>query len=113
MVTSVGKLVDLLWWYQSDCRMKPCVHVTFVHSTKKRQLKNELVSVDYTSKVGEKQFSNVRKRHKFRESKIKGCCSWLAGPTRSPYFAAPSLHVKSVSRNLTELPMPRRCGVKL
>ena len=50
--------------------------MTFVHSAKKCQLKNELVSVNYTSKVGEKQFSNVRKRRKSRESKIKG---WFCG----------------------------------
>ena len=32
----------------------------FVHSAKNCQLENELVSVDYTSKVGEEQFSDVR-----------------------------------------------------
>ena len=41
------------------------------------QLRNEFVSVDYTSRVGEKQFSNVRKSRKFRDSNIKACCSWL------------------------------------
>ena len=59
------------------------------------------ISVDYTSKVGEKQFSDVRKGPKSRQSKIKVCCSWFVGPTHSPYFAAPSL--QSASRNSTEL----------
>ena len=49
----------------------------FLHSAKSFQLENELVSVDYTSKVGEKQFSDVWKGLKSRESKIKVCCSWL------------------------------------
>ena len=55
---------------------------TFTHDIlftqqKNCQRENELVSVDYTSKVGEKPFSDVRKRRKSRESKIKVCCSWL------------------------------------
>ena len=61
-------------------------------------------SVDYSSKVGEKQFPDVRKGRKSSDSKNEVLCSWFAGPTRSPYFAAPSLHVQSASRNLTELP---------
>ena len=56
-----------------------------------------LVSVDYTSKVGEKQFSDVWKRCKSRESNIKIDCSWFVGLTRSPYLAASSLHVQSAS----------------
>ena len=80
---------------------KPRVHVPFCPLSENCQLENELVSVDYTSKVGEKQFSDVWKRHKSRESKIKFCCSWFAGPTRSPYFAGPSLHVQSASWNST------------
>ena len=44
---------------------------------------NSKMSVDYTSKDGEKQFPDVWKRRKSRESKIKVCCSWFAGPTRS------------------------------
>ena len=43
----------------------------FVHSAKNRQLENELLSVDYTLKVGEKQFSDVWKRRKSRESRSK------------------------------------------
>ena len=78
----------------------------FVHSAKNCQLENELISVDYTLKVGEKQFSDVRMRRKSRESNIKVCCSWFVGPTRSPYFAALSLHVQSVSRNSAQLQMP-------
>ena len=39
------------------------------------QLENELVSLDYTSKVGERQFLDVRKRCKSRESKIKFTCT--------------------------------------
>ena len=67
LVTSVGKVVDsttLLWRYQSDCncRTKLCLHMTFCPLTK-----NELISVDSTSKVGEKQFSDVRK---WRKSKF-------------------------------------------
>ena len=46
----------LLWRYQSDCRTKPRVHMTFCPLSKNCQLKNELVSVENTSKVGEKQF---------------------------------------------------------
>ena len=42
--------------------------------------------MNYTSKVGEKQFSDVWKRRKSRESNIKVSCSWFAGPTWSPYF---------------------------
>ena len=57
----------------------------FVHSAKNCQLENELVSVDYASKVGEKQFLDVRKSRKSRESKIKVCSSslqdWLAHHT--------------------------------
>ena len=57
----------------------------------KLSIRNELVSADYTSKVGEKQFLDVRKGRKSRESKIEVHCSWFAGPARSLYFAAPSL----------------------
>ena len=85
----------------------------FVQSAKNCQLENELVSIDYTSKVGKKQFSDGWKSRKSRESKIKVCCNWFAGPTHSPYLAAPSLHVQSVSRNSTQLWMPRRRGAKL
>ena len=71
----------LLWWYQSDCRMKPCVQVTLysigvtnssvlaefnipitqgklfsLHSAKSCQLENELLNIDYNSKVGENSF---------------------------------------------------------
>ena len=51
-------------------------------STRKCQM-NELISVDYTSKGGEKQFLDVRKGRKSRESKNKVRCSW---PTHSPYI---------------------------
>ena len=64
LVTSAGKVVDsttLLWWYQSDCRMKPCLHMTFCPLSKKP------ISIDSTSKVVEKQFSDVRK---WRKSKF-------------------------------------------
>ena len=80
----------LVWRHQSDYRTKPRVHVHFVHSAKNCQLENELVSVDYSSKVGEKQCSDVRKRRKSRESKIKVCCSWLRD-------LLPSLHLQSAS----------------
>ena len=43
----------------------------FVHSAKNCQHENELVSVDYTSIVGEKQLLDVRKGCKSRKSKIK------------------------------------------
>ena len=64
LVTSAGKVVDsttLLWRYQSDCRMKPCLHITFCPLSKK------LISIDSTSIGGEKQFSDVRK---WRKSKF-------------------------------------------
>ena len=109
--TSVGKAVDFL-------RLALAVPIRlqnettcarhFVHSAKYWQLENELVSVDYASKVGEKQFSEVQKRRKSEESKIKVCCNWFAGLTRSPYCAAPSLHVQSASQDSTQLWMPRR-----
>ena len=78
------------------------------------KMSNELISVDYTSKGGEKQFLDVRKGRKSRESKNKVRCSWFAGPTHSPYIdgAPPSLHVQSASRNSTELRMPWRQGAK-
>ena len=121
LVTKWKKLstyAALLWRYQSDCRMKPCVQVTLysigvtnssvlaefnipitqgkhfsLHSAKSCQLENELLNIDYNSKVGEKQFSDVWKRCKSWESKIKVYCSCSVGPT---YFAAPSLRVRSV-----------------
>ena len=71
------------------------------------------ISTDYNSKVGEKQFSGVWKGRKSRESKIKIHCGSFAGPTRSSYFAAPSLQVQSASRNSTELRMPRGQRAKL
>ena len=49
-----------------------------VYSAKNCQFINEFVRVDYPLKVGEKQFLDVRKRHKSRESKIKVCYSWFA-----------------------------------
>ena len=100
-----GKLLTsgtLLWQHQSDCRTKTRVHVTFCPLSKKLSTRK---CVDYTSKAGEKQFSDVWKRRKSRESKIKVPYSWFAGLTRSPYFAAPSLHVQSASQNSTELRM--------
>ena len=36
-------------------------HFVFVHSAKYCELENQLISTDWTSKVGEKQFSNVWK----------------------------------------------------
>ena len=76
----------LLWWYQSDCRTKPNVHMTLCPLSKNCQLENELIyiSTEYTSKVGEKQFSDVWKGGKFRESKIQGNSSWLVGLPCSP-----------------------------
>ena len=73
-----------------------------------RQLEIKLISVDdvdYTLKVGEKQFADVGKVRKSRESKIEVCCSWFAGPGLAyhAYFAAPSLHVQSAPRNSIEL----------
>ena len=47
------------------------------------KMSNELISVDYTSKGGGKQFLDVRKGRKSRESKNKVRCSW---PTHSPYI---------------------------
>ena len=47
------------------------------------KMSNELISVDHTSKGGEKQFLDVRKGRKSRESKNKVRCSW---PTHSPYI---------------------------
>ena len=85
----------------------------FVHSAKNCQLENWIYKLHYTSKIGEKQFSDVRKRLKLRESKFKVCCSWFAGLIRSPYFVALSLHLQSVSRKSTQLWMPRRWGAKL
>ena len=40
--------------------------MTFCPLSKNCQLENELISVDYTSKVGEKQFSDVRKGLTFK-----------------------------------------------
>ena len=71
----------------------------FVHSAKNCQLENQLISTDWTSKVGEKQFSNVWKGCKSRQSKIKIHCSWLPGPAHSPCFTVPSLHVKIMPQN--------------
>ena len=51
--------------------------MTFCLLSKILSTQNELVSVDYTLKVGEKQFSDVRKRRKSREFKIKVYCCWL------------------------------------
>ena len=48
--------------------------------------------MDYTSKVDEKQFLDVRKGRKSRESKIEVHCGQFAGQAHSPYFTAPSLH---------------------
>ena len=59
LVTSVGKVVD--FWRLA--LVVPIRHVYTwhsVHSAKNYQLENEPISVDYTSKVGQKQFSNVR-----------------------------------------------------
>ena len=56
------------------------------------QLENELISTDYTSKVGEKQFLDVQKGRKSTESKIEVHCGRFAGQARSPYLTAPSLH---------------------
>ena len=58
--------------------------------------------MDYTSKVGEKQFLDVQKGHKSREFKIKVHCSWFAGLPCSLYLTVSSLHVQSASRNSTE-----------
>ena len=66
-------------------------------------------SVDYTLKVGEKQLFGCAEG---AQVKIEVRCSWFAGPTRSPYFTAPSLHVQSASQDSTELRMSRRRGAK-
>ena len=63
-----------------------CTRNIFFHSAK---IVNSLISIDGTSKVGEKQFSDVRKGCKSRESKIEAHCCQFAGLTCSPYFAAP------------------------
>ena len=69
----------------------------FVHSAKRWQLENELVSTDYPSKVGEKQLSDVRKGCKFNKPKIKVHCSLFVRPAHSAYFIASSLLVKHAS----------------
>ena len=66
------------------------------------------MSADCISKVDEKQFLDVRKGSKSRDSKVEVHCSWFTGPIRSPYFAAPSLHVQSVSQNSAALRMPSK-----
>ena len=109
LVTSAGKVVDLQ-------RLALAVQITnqiaernhvytwhFVNSAKYCQLKNELISADCISKVDEKQFLDVQKGSKSRDSKVEVHCSWFTGPTRSSYFTAPSLHVQSVSRNSAAL----------
>ena len=117
LVISVGKVVDFYRLAVAvPIRLQneiTCTHDILSTQQKIVNSKSELISVDYTLKVGEKQFSDVQKRHKSRESMIKVCCSWFAGQTCSPYFAAPTLHVQSVSRNSTQLRMPRIQGAKL
>ena len=113
MVTSAGKAVDLyatlLWGYQSDGRTKP--HVHNILSTQ-QNIVNSNKCIDYTSKVSEKQFLDVRKRCHPESPRIKFCCSWFAGPTRLLYFVALILHARSATWNSTQLQMPRRQGVK-
>ena len=103
-----------LWKYQLDCRTKPHVPVTFCPLCKKCQLENELISVDYTLKVGESSFRMCgisanpdSSRSKFA---VVGLQDQLAHHT---YIAAPSFHVQSASQNSTQLQMPRRQGVQL
>ena len=42
--------------------------------------------IEATSRVGEKQFSNVQKGYRSKEFKIDVYCSWFVGPSCLPYF---------------------------
>ena len=59
LVTFMRKVVDFWHRYQSDCRTKPHVHhVTFCPLSKKI-VNSKTISIDYTSKVGEKQLVEI------------------------------------------------------
>ena len=65
-----GKLLTsgtLLWQHQSDCRTKAHVHVTFCPLSKKLSTRK---CVAYILKAGGKQFSDVWKGRRSRESKF-------------------------------------------
>ena len=113
LVTSAGKVVDFRCLALAvPIRLQnetTCTHD--ILSTQQKIVNS--INADYNSKVGEKQFLGVQKGRKSRESKIEVHCGWFVGPIRSPYFIAPSLHVQSVSRNSTELRIPRGQRAKL
>ena len=95
----MGKVVDFRQLAQAvPIRLQintMCTRNTFFHSAK---IVNSLISIDGTSKVGEKQFSDVRKGCKSRESKIEAHCSQFAGLVCSPYFAAPDFIFTKLNR---------------
>ena len=113
LLTSAGKVVDFRCLALAvPIRLQNEITWTRDILSTQQRIANS-ISTDYNSKVGEKQFSGVRKGRKSRESKIKIHCSWFAGPTCSSYFAALSLQVQSASQNSTELRMPRGWRAKL